>query len=141
MRKYEAVIVDDDEDDVYLLQEVLAGDCFTIKAVLNTAEDLQEYLSRESAPDIVISDFFLPGKSVHEVVKEVRTEKHNAEVIYVLLTGADLETTRQITDNGHLFDGIYNKPLDFQEWHALHDALMDMVSKKAAERPALAMSA
>ena len=83
------LIVEDDPHTVEVVGLYLRRDGYKVLAAYNGNEGLR--LARESAPDLVVLDLMLPGKSGLEVCRELRRE---SDVPIVMLTARVEEEDR-----------------------------------------------
>jgi DNA-binding response OmpR family regulator len=81
-----ALIVDDDEDIVYLLQQLLLRDGFIVRATTN-GRDAKEFIATAKPTDIVIVDLMLPYVSGFELITQIREDKQWKNVPVIVLSG------------------------------------------------------
>ncbi|MDE2573662.1 MAG: response regulator [bacterium] len=79
------VVADDDPDILTLIRATLKS----LKVDVVTCGDAEEALIEigRLAPDLIISDFMLPGISGIEFVKEVRDRENTADTPILMVTG------------------------------------------------------
>lgn len=77
-----ALIVDDVEVSRYILRGYLEDMSYEVSEA-NSIEQAQDYLSR-STFDVVILDWFLRNKTVHDLIKAIRTSKSSTARLVVL---------------------------------------------------------
>ncbi|MGD0265625.1 MAG: response regulator [Candidatus Methylomirabilota bacterium] len=102
------LVVDDEPDAVYLLQEFLVAKGYEVL----TASDGEEALRKvkEERPHVMLLDVRMPGMNGLEVLKRVREMDHEVGVIMVTAVNEE-ETGHQALQLG-AFDYI-TKPFDF----------------------------
>ncbi len=103
------LIVEDDPHTVEVVRLYLRRDGYTVLAASNGNEGLR--LARESAPDLVVLDLMLPGKSGLEVCRELRKE---SDVPIVMLT-ARVEEEDRIAGFEFGADDYVTKPFSPRE--------------------------
>ena len=123
------LLVEDDEDDVFLMERALQGaDVINPLYVVEDGQEALDYLAgagkfsdRASypVPAIVFLDLKLPLKSGHEVLAWIRQQKEFESLVVVVLTSSnepsDLSRSYKLGANSYLV-----KPLGF-------DALVSLV--------------
>ncbi len=81
-----ALLVDDDEDIVYLLRMLLLRDGFIVHAATN-GRDAREFIATSKPTDIVITDLMLPYVSGFELITQIREDRHWKNVPVIVLSG------------------------------------------------------
>lgn len=81
-----ALVVDDEEDIVYLLRFLLLRDGFIVHTASNGRE-AQEFIASSQPTDIVITDLMLPYVSGFELITQIREDRRWSEVPVIVLTG------------------------------------------------------
>lgn len=130
MKKINVILLDDDADDRMLLEETLDPGHFNIVARCSSGQELFTWLAGNSCPDMVISDFYLPGLNSLDIVRRMRLRCANPAFAYVLLTGANIHSDALIHENSHLFDEVLEKPFDYQKLVNLNAALIGVARRK-----------
>jgi CheY-like chemotaxis protein/phosphoribosyl 1,2-cyclic phosphodiesterase len=94
MRGGRILIVDDDPDIRALATQALRHDGH----VVNAASDASEALAsiEASAPDLVLLDLVMPGRSGLDVLKTLRAAPATAALPVIVLTGVDDEVTMRV---------------------------------------------
>jgi GAF domain-containing protein/DNA-binding response OmpR family regulator/anti-sigma regulatory factor (Ser/Thr protein kinase) len=92
--KKRILVIDDDPDAVYLLQENLNQQEFEIIGAHNGNEGLR--MAREQHPDAILLDIVMPGSNGWQVLHDLRADPMSSDIPVVMLTIVD------------------NKPLGFQ---------------------------
>lgn len=95
--------VDDDPDLLAILQLFLSAKGFEVLAASNAEEALR--LIEDRRPDLIITDFAMPGMSGLELCRSLRTRAETTDIPIILCTGKDLWDV----DHG-LFDRLVLKP-------------------------------
>lgn len=95
--------VDDDPDLLAILQLFLSAKGFEILAASTAEEALQ--LVEDRRPDLIITDFAMPGMSGLDLCRSLRTRAETTDIPIILCTGKDLWDV----DRG-LFDRLVLKP-------------------------------
>ena len=81
-----ALLVDDDEDIVYLLQQLLLREGFIVHAATN-GRDAKEFIATSKPTDIVITDLMLPYVSGFELITQIREDRQWKHVPVIVLSG------------------------------------------------------
>ncbi len=85
MKKYKALIVEDNRDDAELIKlELKKLDLPFDFAIVDSASELNAFLGKVT-PDIVISDFDMPGFTGMDALKIVREQK--PDLPFILCSG------------------------------------------------------
>ena len=106
----EILIVDDDTRLSAMLCDYLAGNGFSARAAASAHAGLDEI--RRKAPDAVILDVMLPGKSGLELCRELRSA--NQDIPIIMLTAVN-ETTDRVVGLEMGADDYLPKPFDPRE--------------------------
>jgi len=81
-----ALLIDDDEDIVYLLRLLLLRDGFIVHAATN-GRDAKEFIENSKPTDIVITDLMLPYVSGFELITQIRENRQWKNVPVIVLSG------------------------------------------------------
>lgn len=81
-----ALVVDDDEDIVYLLRLLLLRDGFIVHTATN-GRDAAEFIACSNPTDIVITDLMLPYVSGFELITQIRENRQWNRVPVIVLSG------------------------------------------------------
>lgn len=81
-----ALVVDDDEDIVYLLRLLLLRDGFIVHTATN-GRDAAEFIACSNPTDIVIMDLILPYVSGFELITQIRESRQWNRVPVIVLSG------------------------------------------------------
>ena len=81
-----ALLVDDDEDIVYLLKLLLLRDGFIVHTATN-GRDAKEFIESSKPTDIVITDLMLPYVSGFELITQIREDRQWKDVPVIVLSG------------------------------------------------------
>ncbi len=81
-----ALVIDDNEDVLYLLRFLLMRDGFVVHS-LSTGRDALAYVEDSEPPDIVITDLMLPHVSGFEIITQIRETPKWADVPIIVLSG------------------------------------------------------
>jgi|GEM_PF-2996526 len=81
-----ALLVDDNEDTVYLLRHLLLRDGFIVHAATN-GRDARDFVASSEPTDIVITDLMLPYVSGFELLMQIREDPRWRDVPVVVLSG------------------------------------------------------
>ena len=81
-----ALIVDDDEDILYLLRLILLRDGFIVNTAAN-GRDARDFIENSKPTDIVITDLMLPYVSGFELITQIREHPEWKDVPVIVLSG------------------------------------------------------
>lgn len=81
-----ALLVDDDEDIVYLLRLLLLRDGFIVHTATN-GRDAKEFINCSKPTDIVITDLMLPYVSGFELITQIREDRQWKDVPVIVISG------------------------------------------------------
>jgi putative two-component system response regulator len=79
------LVVDDNPDVVVLMRELLETKGYEVHAVGDAAEAEAEI--ERQAPDLILSDVIMPGKSGYELCRELKNNPATRLIPFVLITG------------------------------------------------------
>lgn len=103
------LVVDDVPTNRALLKAKLSAAYYDV-LTLGDAEDVLETVHREQ-PDIVLLDVLMPGKSGHEVCRELKSDPDTAHIPVVMVTASDSPDERiRGLESGA--DDFLSKPFD-----------------------------
>lgn len=109
--------VDDEPDNLTPLRLFLSAEGFEVVAASNAAEALQ--LIEEHCPDLIITDFAMPGISGLEFCRILRERGEAREIPIILYSGRDLREA-----DPDLFDRFVLKPAELDVFaRAIRDLL------------------
>jgi diguanylate cyclase (GGDEF)-like protein len=93
------LIVDDDEEQLFLIQEALGGENLEIVAAQN-AKDTFEAIYRQ-IPDLIILDIGLSGEDGFDILRSIRVEpQYDAVPIVIYSASHDIESKTKALDLG-----------------------------------------
>jgi GAF domain-containing protein/DNA-binding response OmpR family regulator len=85
--KKRVLVIDDDPDAVYLLQESLTSDEFEVIGARNGSEGHQ--LARRIMPDAILLDILIPDKDGWQVLHDLKADERTTNIPVILLTIVD----------------------------------------------------
>lgn len=94
-RKVSIVMVDDDEDDCFIIKEALdESELDHTLTVLGSGSELLDYLhgcgkyaeSKPPPPDLILLDLYMPGLGGKEVLRDIRKDPEFGDLDVVVLT-------------------------------------------------------
>jgi DNA-binding response OmpR family regulator len=97
--------VDDEPDLLTILRLFLTSQGFEVIPALDAAEALQ--LIEENRPDLIITDYAMPGMSGLELCRKLRARADTSDIPIILCSGKELWE-----DDPHLFDRFVLKPAE-----------------------------
>lgn len=105
------LVVDDLEDNLFLLQTVLEIEGYEVDTALNGRLALAKISA--SPPDLLLLDVMMPGMNGLDVTQRIRSNKNLPFFPILLITAHEEANARQGLDIGA--DDFIRKPIDFDE--------------------------
>lgn len=122
-RRSRVLVVDDNEDTAMLMQELLSHRGYEVITAANAAQAEAEISRR--APDLILSDVVMPGKSGYEFCRELKDNPSTRLIPFVLITGlSDREDKVRGIEAGA--DDFLNKPIFPEELFARVKSLIKL---------------
>jgi signal transduction histidine kinase/DNA-binding response OmpR family regulator len=87
-QEFRVLVVDDDPDIVYLVQEILSSENYALFAAYGGQKALT--LARSKRPSVILLDLMMPGMSGFEVLEKLRADAETADIPVIVLTGRDV---------------------------------------------------
>lgn len=129
---YQIVIVDDDELSGVINELLIRKyDCAEKIKVFNDPQDAVDYFAELKAhatpetqfPELVLTDFNMPGMNGFELVKELRGLDLPHEIFYCILS-ASIDKIDSITlESNHIFRQLI-KPLDKKDFMDMYNNIL-----------------
>jgi putative two-component system response regulator len=114
IRNSRIMIVDDNQNNIYLLERLLRQERFwQLDSTTNSLEALD--LVREFKPDILLLDLHMPGLDGMEVMDLVRAETPSEDFFPIVMLTADISTETRLEALSHGATDFLTKPYDHVE--------------------------
>jgi CheY-like chemotaxis protein len=87
MRRYRIVLVENDEDEQFFMQEGFTeAELFDVLAIVNNGDALFKWLSANinNLPDVILSDLNMPGKNGYDIITEIRSTPAYAHIPVII---------------------------------------------------------
>jgi putative two-component system response regulator len=117
------LVIDDDEQIRRLIVGLLGPMGHVLKEAASAEEGLEKL--REEPPDLVLLDMQLPGRSGHDVLKEIRADPRSRLIPVVMITGAATHERKLKAIEAGVTDFL-GKPFSPEELVARVRALMEL---------------
>ncbi len=105
------LLVDDLEDNVSLLEEILAEEGYEIDSARNGKSALAKI--EASPPDLVLMDAMMPGMDGYEVTRRIRENPKLPFIPILMITASESANIPQGLELGA--NDFIRKPIDFEE--------------------------
>jgi response regulator RpfG family c-di-GMP phosphodiesterase len=125
-KQYTVLVVDDDEAQSLLVAQILAAD--TNLKIISTADSHDALKKAEMhEPDIIISDYYMPGMDGAELCKRIKQHPILRERMFIMLTSASAVTEKvKLLESGA--DELLTKPIHPDELVSRVKASLRMMS-------------
>ena len=135
------LIVDDNESDVFLIQEAIGATRLSL--TLHVAKDGEQairFFDRADAqadmpcPALVILDINLPKKQGGDVLKHMRLSRRCADALVIVVSTSDsMQDREQMRNLGA--EGYFHKPSQYDEFMKLGDIVKTLLSCPTLRKP------
>ncbi|MBD1807473.1 response regulator [Microcoleus sp. FACHB-SPT15] len=114
------LVVDDIEDNVFLLQSMLTEEGYEVDSAKNGKSALAKIES--SPPDLVLLDAMMPGMDGYEVTRRIRQNKKLPFIPIILITAYENANVPEGLNLGA--NDFIRKPIDYDELMARINAFL-----------------
>lgn len=125
------LIVDDNEQNLYMLEVLLAGNNFLVERAANGAEALEK--AREAPPDMVVSDILMPVMDGFALCRAWKTDKRLKSIPFVFYTATYTDRDDESFAISLGADRFITKPIMPGK---LLNAIMETLNGAGARKPA-----
>jgi CheY-like chemotaxis protein len=115
-RKVRVIVADDNRDSANSLGTILRIYGHDVRVVYDGYEALAAHTDDPEA--VLITDIGMPGKTGHDLAKEIRAEKHTVRCLIIAVTGYGQEHDRRLSREAGI-DHHLVKPVDPQTIRSL----------------------
>ena len=81
---YRVLLIDDNEDNLFLLAQLLEREGYEVVSANDTLRGLE--LARSSAPDVILSDVMMPGMNGFQFTRRIRNDSSVSHIPIILIT-------------------------------------------------------
>jgi CheY-like chemotaxis protein len=95
MKKYNIVIVENDEDEQLFMKEGFdATGLFNIVAQVRNGDTLLEWLNdhQQNLPDVILSDLNMPGKNGYDVINDLNNDPAYSHIPVIITSTSSTRT-------------------------------------------------
>ncbi|HHP7243251.1 MAG TPA: response regulator, partial [Elainellaceae cyanobacterium] len=107
------LLVDDDENNLFLLEELLASEGYKTQSALSGQQALD--IAHNAQPDLILLDVMMPGMDGFEVCRQLRSNTSLSATPIIFLTALDDEESRlkglEVTGDDYLTKPIRSRLL------------------------------
>jgi len=119
MKKYKIAIVENDEDELFFMQEAFGSSVmFEILHTAKNGDVLFEWLSEQKAsiyPELILSDLNMPGKNGYDILSEMQSDGRYGAVKVVITSTSSMKSVKDKCLSLGAFDFI-PKPETFVDY-------------------------
>ena len=127
MAKKKKVLLIDDEESIcrFTKFNLESTNKYDVTAVLSGEEGLKK--ARETAFDLVITDFRMSGMNGEQVIEELKKKNPDLPILLFSIYHDDQTTITPMIKSKA--DGLLTKPIDFEELHKTIEKVLEKFNK------------
>lgn len=95
MTQYKIIIVENDEDEQFFMNESFRkSELFDVIVLLNNGNALMDWLQKNpgNLPDLILSDLNMPGKNGYDIIAEVKENPALAHIPVIITSTSSTKT-------------------------------------------------
>ena len=126
------LVIDDEKEISLIVTDVLGSE--KDRRVLNASTPSEAYMrSITTHFDLIVTDFRMPKTDGVDLIKSIRTQKHNANTPVIFMSGFPQEVEAKVK---HLQDVVViSKPFTLDDLSNLADKMLNLPKNRPAKKP------
>jgi len=133
--KHKILIIDDDHDDLEIMRDVYENHERTEHSMISGARNMINYLDQitedSNLPKVIITDYFLPGITGAEVLRNLKGHHRYREIDVIVYSSSYIDSLVIICEE--LGARIFlKKPATIPEYEAMMETVLNIIEEKTA---------